>query len=68
MEGAGVVASGIVVGIETSVDAGIGTDVDIGVAVGADAVNSAAQAVNRNKKRTVVRLFILILWNGLRFN
>ena len=61
MEGAGVMVSGIVVGIGITVVAGAAIVVDIGMSVGVDAVNPAAQAVSKNKKRTAVRLFVFIL-------
>ena len=61
MECAGVIVSGTSVDIEMAAVADTATDVGIGMSVGVDAVNPAAQAVSKNKKRTAVRLFVFIL-------
>jgi hypothetical protein len=60
-EGTGVIVSGASVDIEMTAVADAAVDVDGGISPGVDAVNSGAQAVSRNKKRTAVRLFVFIL-------
>ena len=68
MESAGVIVSGISVVIEMNAVADAATDVDLGMSMGVDAVNPAAQAVSKNKKRMAVEPFVLIVWKELRFN